>query len=686
VSLRPLLRTLLNPGIYAGALISCLLVVSGYQSRPTQQIIVGSPTDAPLLDGFSGSERVPEGVDLGYQTFRWLSGYGRVTFTDLGAQPYSIKLTVNGSRPPDTLPPALTAQVSGEVLLQVQPPPGVETYTIAVPPSLLDSQRGSFTLELSSNTFQVPGDARELGIIVTRIGVQPTQAGPGLLTPPIPVLAFVTLAAVVAGVLLSLLGWWSGVVGLGASLPGLLAGGLLVLDRLWLTTGEWYALWPGVLLLGGAVVTLAWLLGGWLLRQGGVVWSSMERMLLLTFLLAAFVFRLAGQLHPQIFVYDLGFHLNHLRLVQTGQLLFTNAPAEFGGTGHETFYLPTAYLFAMPLDWLLADGRLAIRLLTVLLGTLGVLPIYYIARRLLRDGRAGVLAALLYVSLPMSVLPYSWGITPNLLGEFFMLCSLAVALGSAGNLAPARPAFWALVILLTITLLSHPGVVALSGVAFGLVGILWAARRGVERRAGAWLLVSLVLSAGISYAVYYHHFTGQMLDSLARIGAERAQASQGEGFSRVVGGSVEDASLGLINREVRSRSQWVLGGLEGVWREAVAYYRGWPVLAAFLGLALVLPARRFLAAPRRRERLRFVLAGSAWLAVVALFAIVGWATSVYVRYMLSGLPIVALGAGLLLSGVWRKGSSGRLLSLLVVVFFAVEAMLLWHYRISYQFK
>ncbi|MDQ3928533.1 MAG: hypothetical protein M3328_05230, partial [Chloroflexota bacterium] len=82
MSLRPLVRTLLNPGIYAGALIACLLVVLGYQFRVAQEIIVGSPTDAPLLDGFSGPERGPEGVDLGYRTFRWLGGYGRVTFSN----------------------------------------------------------------------------------------------------------------------------------------------------------------------------------------------------------------------------------------------------------------------------------------------------------------------------------------------------------------------------------------------------------------------------------------------------------------------------------------------------------------------------------------------------------------------------------------------------------------------------
>lgn len=210
---------------------------------------------------------------------------------------------------------------------------------------------------------------------MTHIAVQPAEGGPGLLAPPIPVLVSVLLAAFITGLLLSWLGWGWGVVGVGASLPGLLAGGLLVLDRLWLTTDEWYAVWSGVLLLGAVVVGPAWVVGGWLLRVGGAGWSRTERMLLLTGLFTAFVIRLAGQLHPQIFVYDLGFHFNHLRLVQTGQLLFTNAPAEFGGTGHETFYLPTAYLFAMPLDWLLADGRLAIRVLTVLLGTLGVVPV-----------------------------------------------------------------------------------------------------------------------------------------------------------------------------------------------------------------------------------------------------------------------------------------------------------------------
>jgi hypothetical protein len=54
--------------------------------------------------------------------------------------------------------------------------------------------------------------------------------------------------------------------------------------------------------------------------------------------------------------------------------------------------------------------------------------------------------------------------------------------------------------------------------------------------------------------------------------------------------------------------------------------------------------------------------------------------------MLSALPIIALGTGMLLSALWRRGSRGRLLSVFVLVFFAVEAIVLWHYRISYQFK
>ena len=107
--------------------------------------------------------------------------------------------------------------------------------------------------------------------------------------------------------------------------------------------------------------------------------------------------RLAGQLHPQTVVIDLIFHQHNLERVLGGRLLFTIASDEWGG--RQTFYLPTPYIFMAPLQWLLNDELLTIRLFTVALDTLGVFLVYYLAKRAFGDGRAGLLAAGLLVTL-----------------------------------------------------------------------------------------------------------------------------------------------------------------------------------------------------------------------------------------------------------------------------------------------
>ncbi len=678
------LSVLLAPGV-AGVLFTAVLVAAAYQVRVGMNVELGAPTDSALLDGFNGPERVPPTVDLGYRTFRWMTGYGTATFRDVGIQPYDVTLTVNGSRPAGQPPPLLTVAVGTRRLLDVRPGDGLHSYTFTVPRDLLADGQGSFTLQIAANSFKIPGDSRELGIIVTHIEVASAPDDTALVGVPGRVWGSLTAASALLAFLLGGMGWGGGAVALGACSVGALAGGLLVWERLWLTVGAWYSQWLWALLLGGIVTVLLWVAGGWVLRRAGAEWSGLERRALLTITLLAFVVRLAGELHPQIFMFDLGFHLNRLHLVEEGQLLFTTQPAEFGGFGHSTFYLPTPYIFALPLNWLLGDERNALRVLTVLLGSLGTLPLFYIAGRLLRSGPAGLFGAGLYVCLPIAVLPYSWGITSNVFGDFFALLALAMLVGALPLLHPMRAVFWIFTAVLFVALLSHPGVTAFFGVAFTVTAGLWRLRwkraGPGQARGAAWAFAALALAGALAFLVYYRHFTGQMLDSIAQIGAERASAGGAEGFHRIVGGSVEDTSLGLVNREVFSRRDWVLGGIEGLWREAAAYYRTWPVFGALLGLSLAWPARRVSTAAGRTAQ-----AMACWLGVGLLFSVFGWATGIYIRYMLAVLPVVALAVGLLLALIRRRGPAGMGLSLLVMVFFAAQALILWHYRISYAFK
>ena len=355
---------------------------------------------------------------------------------------------------------------------------------------------GTLSLRLQVNKFTVPSDPRELGIIVTGLKVSPSSNPDRFVEPPVGVLAAITGASLLLGILLSLLGWGVGGTALGGILPGVLSAWLLVADRLWLTSGRGYDSWPGVLFAGAVFIFAVYLAGGWLLRLAGTPWSAMQRRLLLTLMLLVFAFRLAGQLHPQIFIVDLLFHAHRFETVQSGQLLFTIESAEWGG--RSTFYLPTPYIFMLPLQWLLSDELLVIKLFTVGLSTLGAYVLFYIGRRALGDARTGLIAATLYLTVPLAVLPFSWGITSNVFGEFFALCSLAILVTSYGNLRPGRPAFWALVFTLLMALLSHPGVVQLTLVSFGFISLLWlVSRRTIgDRQSAAWTAFRMAYRMG----------------------------------------------------------------------------------------------------------------------------------------------------------------------------------------------
>lgn len=679
---------MLNVGIFAGLAITVLLVVAAYQVRPTYDIVIGSATDAPLLRGFNTKE-----VILGTPPvpFRWSTAESEIILQDVGRQDLDVTLTLNGLRPPGQRQPQLEITSAGRTVLATNPAAEFDDYSFRVPRELLD--QGTLRLELRANAFIPPDDPnpRPLGVVVSRIRVTPAPNPDRFIEPPIGVMFALIGTGALIGVVLALLGWGVGAVALGSALPGILGAVLLVFDRLWLTTGRWYGSWPQAVL-AGVFLALSLRLVAWLLRrrvQGGVGLCPIPVVsdkILMTLLLAAFVIRLAGQVHPQIFIVDLGFHAHRFETVQAGDLLFTINSAEWGG--RPTFYLPTPYVFMLPLQWLLNDQLLVIRLFTVALSSLGILPLYYLVRQAMQSRRAALIGSALYLTFPIAVLPFSWGITSNLFGEFFALCALAVAAGAYTKLGLRGPHLYILLTCLLLALLSHPGVVQLTAATFIFVGMLWiVARRLVPRRMGAYLtLVALVVAAGLSYVIYYHHFAAEMIETYSAIRTERAAEAGASGFRIKVGGSVGDRSLGLIVRTVESRWEWLLGGLRGIWQEAHAYYRVWPLLGAFLGYALLLGRWVRPLADDTRAGRRLALAALGWSMAVVAFALVGWALNLYVRYMLFALPVIAIGVGIWLARLGRTSRAAALLSALLVVFFAVEALALWQYRITYAFK
>jgi hypothetical protein len=681
--LRLILRRLLNPGIYAGVLLTALVVTLAYQVRPSYDIAVGEPSGRPYLDGFNTQE-VSDPAGGEPVSFRWTTGYSTVTLAAVGRQDFNVTMSINGGRPPDQPPARLRIASGAETFYDGSPEPGWKDYSFTVHREAV--RDGTLTIELYTNAFVPTPDPRTLGVSVHRVQVSPDANPHRFIEPPWAVLLPLVGTAALLGLFLALTGWGTGVVALGASIPALLGGWLLVADRLWLTAQEWPMEWVLATVLGILLAFLVGTVGWWLMARGGATWKPWHGRALLIMVALAFIIRLLGQMHPQICIIDLNFHLHRFQTVESGQLLFTIASAEWGG--RQTFYLPTAYLFMLPLEWVLKDPLFVIRLFTVAISTLGAVPVFYIASRALKDTRAGVVAATLYLGLPIAVIPFWWGITTNLFGEFFALCSLAIVIGVGEGLRPNRPAFWLLLLTLLLALLSHPGVVQLTLVAFTLVALLRliGRDRGRDRVSAAWAFGALILAGGIAYALYFRHFLGDMLTTLEEIRKERASRTPqpGQGIGVRVGGSVNDRSLGLEIRFAQSRLDWFFGGLRGFWQEAQVYYRVWPLMGAFLGFwgTRRLSGKGAVVYNEVRSRLNRSMLG--WALAAGAFALVGWVANLYVRYSLFLLPIVALGTGALLSRLWGRGRFGALLVTLVVSFFIFEALGFWHQRINYS--
>lgn len=690
--LKELLRRLLNPGIYAGALITAVLVVAAYQVRPGYDIQIGTPTDGTILQGFNAGERMAQGGG----TFRWTGADSYIVLQDVGRQDFDVTLTLSGSRPQGQPPPTLRVESGSAVLLDTVPAPDRVDYKLTLSREYVKD--GTLTLHILVNGFSPPRDSRTLGVVLTRLQAYPGAAADRFIEPPLGALATLVGASALFALLLALLGWGAGGVLLGSSLVGLLAACLLVWNRLWLTSGVWYGTWIPTLLYGGIFTLLVWGVGSLVLHRrrnlpGGWSLAGIPFRILLTIMLVAFAVRLAGQLHPQIFVVDLLYHVHRYQDVQNGTLIIMHVASELAG--RDTFYLPTAYIFMMPLQWLVGDIVMSVRLFTIALSTLGAFLVYYLCAVCLRTTRAGLLAAVLYLTMPLSVLIFSWGITTNIFADFISLLLFTLFV-TARDLNPRKAAFWWLLVLLFVGVLSHPAVVVILSFAIGLLCLAWVffGRRSPYlgwRRVG-WTAAAYVVALALAYAVYYVNVIPTMISTLADIsGGTSSSSAGGNPVHLLIGGAVSDKSLGLFVRYVDNWSDWLWAGLLGIWAELWAYFKVWPLVGAIVGFAIISPlGPRRSASPSPQSpdgtRRRLYLAGLAWALSALVFLIVGWRFNLYVRYSLFVLPAVAIGAAFLLARIYERGSWGKTLALLVTALFAFMAFALWQYRINYGLK
>ncbi len=633
-----------------------LLAALAYRAERTFLLEIGERPEEAFIEGLHAPERA------GPLTFRWSGAEGRIRIPGWGIAPQQLTLMMAAPRPTGGPPPRLRLYAGGRPLAEFTVGPQPQVYHLLLPRQAL-LPWGDLDLVLEADTFIPPGDARVLGVVLDRLEVRPA-ASTTTDAAPLPFLLS-GLTAGLAALLVWRLGWGRGAaLAVGGGLALALAAGLA---------------WARPLLTAGLPFLPLGIAGAWLFlaifqgavrdlmsRGGAPLGRRSERALwsAVAFFLAL---RLAGSLHPAHETWDLCFHWHNLEaFLRQGRVFFTIISGEW--RSQETLYPPTLYILQAPL-WGLLEGRLVpFKVTGVVLDTSAALWVAYIARRLLGRGRAASWAAFFYLTMPQSAIIFSWGIVVNILGQWLLLALLAFLLSPGGRLARRRDRAMALVLLVP-ALLAHPGTVLLTGVFLaGLFLTAWLAplppvlpRRTAWRwaRMGGLALLLLLL-------LYYGYFVGTMWGSLQAM-AQGANAEEPTAGGLLVRGPVIDKELGLVAVEVTDLRSAVLAGVRELAAEARAYYHTWPFLLALLALPGLALERRPLAVR---------LLGLALL-VAFLFAFLGLAVNLYVRYAYFLLPVVAVGMAWWMARFSRLGRAGRWLSVAIGLYLGGAGLAFW---------
>ncbi len=667
-----------HPALYGLLLVALLLFGLAWQVGFSYKIAQDSQwnLDEPFVKNFNSVELTPKDQPEPF-FYRWSKGEGRVLFPGIGKHAYSVKLKLAGSANPA---PDYKLYANQTLITSGRLEPGLKEYVFEIPAEAIAGKNGDLEIRVEMPVFQPKGDSRELGFVFVGAEVQASGNG-ATLPPPLQ------------------LGYLLGVVGLvylicgRAGFGGWSAGGVAgffaaVLAYVIATPGAriWLTIFSQQLVFAFGLALFFIVLADIPMRR---VWGEKrgERAWVLAIFGLGLALKLAGLLHPQIRVIDIGFHLNNfIALWQNAEWFRKIQSAEWGG--NYTYYPPTTYVFAGLFQWLFTDKILLLKIWMVVAESSRALLIYYLVKRATGDGRAGVISAFLMAVLPVGVISVSFGQVANLFGEWLMLATLCLIIGKFEKLN-RPPYFIALTLLMLANFVQHPGVILLSGTAFLLI-IIFMRFSSAGRRGWMPLLLAFGLAIGLSFALYHWKTTQEMIPQFLNRGSSTAPVKCG-GPGWRVGGSLDDRRLGLIVpcERVQTVPALLIEGSKGFLREAQVYFALFPAVFALFGFSWLWSASRIrknsiIDQKEREARRRLFWIMAAWLLTGLFFALVGLTLNLYVRYSLFLLPFVAICAGLFLAHIWRRTNwAGMGLTLAIGAYLLITTLAMYYDRIIY---
>ncbi|HEX8228412.1 MAG TPA: hypothetical protein VF826_03755 [Chloroflexia bacterium] len=646
--------------VLALAVWAGLVMLLAYQARPNYPVSMDRSFDRHYLtDGWhqpEQSEQFP---------FRWMSGYATVKFPAMGRQPLKLVMHM-GTTSIDPRPEKqVRVTARGALVAVFDVRATIDRFEVPVAPELVSRATGDLDLLITTESFQPPGDRRQLGVVVTGLGLEPGDIT-GLLLPPAYHLIYVAGIGLCLYLVLLLLGIGTR-IRLASSMAAILAMGMV-----YAFARPAIAFYTADLLLAVALTLIALAFARptvtWVYRRAGLpdfTSGSGEGRVLFGLFALGLLLGWAGLLYPQSEPHDFLFHLHRFHEVQAGNLFFGNYVVSGVGQG---FYPPAMYVLLLPFSLLMRDPYNLLLLAPTLFALSAVFIVFYLAKRYTSGYRyAPVMASALYVVLPINLLVIWWAHETNLFGLVVLLAVVACVLAAYERIS--RPGVWlGLAALTFVLLLSHPGVLVwsltlLTGIVLALLALRRFAGNGSYR--SVLLIAGAFATAGVlAFVLYYSRY----LASFGQAAVERGEEVE---FTDTL------SSVGDVDRLLDMIRLTLYHGVVGD-------YGLLPLLLVPVGLWLLFrkptPATEpndvaslVEASQEARQRFRWVML--VWVLAGVLFLTVSLLTALPIRPMLFIWPPTALLAGLSLAAflegkqptpesgwTWRKALVGAVIA------------------------
>jgi hypothetical protein len=554
--------------------------------------------DRPYIEGFNipDSEYDVPRTECQSATvaYRWAFEHAGIHLPGIGSGALSANLSTV-ALPPATQPMTSTWSLDSTPLLTIPLARPRATYHVLLP------ARASGNLDLGFQTpaIQPPGDPRSIAFAADVLSI----ATLSLIAPD---WWQIGLLCAIVGILYGLLRRWLAArwAALGGALAALVLAVLLIWQRLGLTSSTTQL--ACVLLAGYGLSILLEPLAASLACKIGLVPTSFETRVITALIVAAWLIRVIGLLHPQTFSSDVGLNANNLRGLTRGEIIFTEAlPSEAGGGPAP--YPPGQYVTLLPLRLLNDDLNPLLQITNALVDSAAIMWLWLILRSSGQPPIAAYFAGAIYLFARPLLLSLSVGEMANVWGQALVLpWMLALLLWRQGRVSDLL-----LGAITAIVLLGHFGVL-LALLAFGAaLAIVWLAQRDPK----LWRLV-LIGGVALGGVALLYYTDAELLHAvLDRPAAALDATTATQRVAREAGKLLRiDSSIGPLFTLLG------LGGLIVAWRRC-------PTLG---GLLLAW-----------------------WLAVL-----LSWATLLISRQALRWesfiFPAIALGSGLVLGELWCR--------------------------------